>query len=85
MGRTGQMPIYEYTCTACDHQFERLRPISRMNDDAPCPVCDGESDRQLSVFAAFTSSEGSQMSAVPGGGGGCGGCGPGGCACSMSV
>ena len=36
------MPIYEFTCTVCDHDFERLRPISRMDDDAPCPVCDGE-------------------------------------------
>ena len=66
------MPIYEYACTACDHEFERLRPISRMDDASPCPVCDGDSDRQLSVFAAFTSGEGSEMSAVPGGGGGCG-------------
>jgi hypothetical protein len=56
-----------------------------MDDEASCPVCEGESDRQLSVFAAFTSSEGGQMSAVAGTGGGCGGCGPGGCACSMSV
>lgn len=79
------MPIYEYTCTACGHEFDRLRSISRMDDAAPCPVCECESTRQLSVFASFTSTEGSQMSAVPGGGGGCGGCGPGGCACSMSV
>ena len=77
------MPIYEYRCMACDTLFERLRPMNRMNDEASCPECDGESQRQLSVFAAFSSGSNGDVSAV--GGGGCGGCGPGGCACSMSA
>ena len=25
-----------------------MRPMSRMNDEAPCPDCDGESRRELS-------------------------------------
>ncbi len=78
------MPIYEYTCTACDHDFDKLRPMSKMDEAAPCPVCEAESERQLSVFAAFSSSANGQTSAVAGTGG-CGGCGPGGCACAMSV
>ena len=78
------MPIYEYTCTTCQNRFERLRPMSQMDDEAPCPDCGSESQRQLSVFAAFTSGGDGEVSAVAGGGG-CGGCGPGGCACSMTV
>lgn len=79
------MPIYEYACKTCDHRFDLLRPMSRMDADAPCPQCDGESERQLSVFAAFSSGGNGERSAVAGAGGGCGGCGPGGCACSMTV
>ena len=79
------MPVYEYRCSSCDHLFERLRPMSRMDDEAPCPQCDGGSTRMMSVFAAFSSSSNGETSAVAGAGGGCGGCGPGGCACSMTV
>ena len=79
------MPIYEYTCTSCECRFERLRPMSRMDDDAPCPECDGDSSRELSVFVSFSSGSNGEVSAIAGGGGGCGGCGPGGCACSMTV
>jgi len=78
------MPIYEYACTTCAHRFDRLRPMSRMDDEAVCPECDGDSSRQLSVFAAFSSSADGDSGAIAGAGG-CGGCGPGGCACSMSV
>ena len=78
------MPIYEYTCTTCHNRFERLRPMSQMDDEAPCPDCGSESQRQLSVFAAFSGGTDGDVSAVAGGGG-CGGCGPGGCACSISA
>ena len=77
------MPIYEYRCGSCGTVFDRLRPMSRMDDEAPCPECDGESSRQLSVFAAFSGSNGDGGAIA--GAGGCGGCGPGGCTCSMSV
>ena len=43
------MPIYEYQCESCGHQFERRQKMS----DAPvkrCPEC-GESVRKL--FSAF--------------------------------
>ncbi len=79
------MPIYEYRCVSCDHPFERLRPMSAMDDEAPCPQCDAGSTRELSVFSAFSSSSSGETNAVAGAGGGCGGCGPGGCACSMTV
>ena len=65
------MPLYEYACTACDHEFEKLRPMSKMDEAISCPECDSDSERQLSVFSAFSSNLGGQMSAVAGAGGGC--------------
>ena len=40
------MPIYEYRCTDCGHQFEVNQ---RMSDDAltECPVCQGVLQRVL--------------------------------------
>ena len=31
------MPIYEYACTICSNVFEKLRPMSRMDEPASCP------------------------------------------------
>ena len=78
------MPLYEYTCTTCDHQFEKLRPITRMDDPAPCPECESQSERQLSVFMSFSTGTNGESSAIAGGGGCCGGGGAG-CACAASV
>ena len=73
------MPIFEYICKECDHEFEAL---VFGKDKAECPKCHSKKlAPQLSVFA--TSTKGS-ASAAPSGGG-CGSCGdprgPG--ACSM--
>ena len=45
------MPILEYACRACGHQFEFLKLPS--TQDAPkCPACQGEDlERLLSGFA----------------------------------
>lgn len=41
------MPLYEFRCTVCDHLFEKLQG---RNDDTPeCPVCNGETERLISV------------------------------------
>lgn len=79
------MPIYEYVCSTCSHRFDKLRPVSRMDDEAPCPICEGDSERKLSVFAAFVSDDFGGVSSVAGAGGGCGGCGPTGCGCAAGV
>jgi putative FmdB family regulatory protein len=43
------MPILEYVCEACAHQFEMLVFGSR---EAVCPACDSKRlERRLSVFA----------------------------------
>ena len=41
------MPIYDYTCGACAHEFEAL--LRKQTDDATCPACQsGDLKRQLS-------------------------------------
>ena len=54
------MPLYEYACQECAHQFEVL---VRASETPECPSCHATSlDRRLSVFAAHTSGTGSAAS-----------------------
>ena len=73
------MPLYEYVCEDCDTRFERLRPVSAIDDPASCPEGHSGGRRVISVFAALTRD--SRGEAAPLGGGGCGG-GCTNCACS---
>jgi putative FmdB family regulatory protein len=75
------MPLYEYACKQCNHQFEAL---VRGATAPECPACHGqELERRLSVFAAHTAGSTPQYA---GPSGACGTCGdprgPG--ACSMN-
>jgi putative FmdB family regulatory protein len=64
------MPIYEYRCPECDHQFEQLRRMSEADEKAACPKCRSEKPtRQLSCFCAATTSSGSSGASM---GGNCG-------------
>jgi putative FmdB family regulatory protein len=76
------MPLFEYACRTCDHQFEAL---VRNAEPPECPSCHGaDLERRLSAFAAHTTgaSGGDPTPAV----GACGRCGdprgPG--ACSLN-
>ena len=54
------MPIYEYRCRACGHQFEAL---VRANDTPVCESCQStELERLLSMFAV--SSESTRQSSL---------------------
>ena len=47
------MPLFEYACKQCDHEFEIL---VRGGQTPECPSCHGTSlEQRLSVFAAHTS------------------------------
>ena len=75
------MPIFEYVCEACDHEFEALVYGSQK---AACPKCHGKKlVPQLSVFAVASKSASSGASEGAGSGP-CGSCGdargPGACA-----
>lgn len=41
------MPVYEYKCTKCSHQFELKRSFGE-DSSAPCPICEGEGRRLFS-------------------------------------
>jgi putative FmdB family regulatory protein len=64
------MPLYEYQCRSCDHQFELL---VRESTTLACPKCSGtELDKQLSVFAVGAPSSGPSRMAGPAPCGACG-------------
>jgi len=73
------MPIFEYLCKACDHEFETL---IFGDEKASCPKCHSRTlAPKLSLFAVATKSTSASAGPV----GACGSCGdprgPG--ACSM--
>ncbi len=45
------MPLYEYRCKNCSHQFEKIQSFSAP-DEKECPVCHGPIERLISVSAA---------------------------------
>jgi putative FmdB family regulatory protein len=72
------MPIYEYACRSCGHEFETLVRASEAPSCAKC--ASSELDKKLSVFSSQTGA------AEAAGVGACGTCGhpggPGSCALS---
>lgn len=43
------MPIYEFQCEKCEHEFEEL--VLRRDEAVQCPNC--ESDRLKKLFSGF--------------------------------
>lgn len=73
------MPIHEYACRACGHEFEAL---TRSSSPAQCPRCHAlELEKKLSVFATPASTAGRMPERAAGPCGTCGSpAGPGSCA-----
>jgi len=74
------MPIYEYACSGCGNQFEKL--VRRFSEAVSCPACASAAvDKQLSVFAVGASgaSPTARGCEAPGSGCGSGPCGGGAC------
>jgi putative FmdB family regulatory protein len=44
------MPLYEYRCQACGHDFETLRGLHDKDEDVVCPRC-GEKKAQKLLSA----------------------------------
>ena len=76
------MPIFEYVCKECQHEFEAL---VFGKQKAACPKCQSKKlEPQLSVFAVAAKSGTTTQPSFPSGSAGpCGSCGgapgPGGC------
>jgi len=77
------MPLYEYLCEECDTRFERLRPLSAIDDPANCPDGHPAGQRTISIFSAVSKDSSGEPKVITGGCGGCGG-GCTGCACSSN-
>ncbi len=46
------MPLYEYRCRDCGHQFEILQQVGQGAAAMSCPSCDaGALEKQFSTFA----------------------------------
>lgn len=70
------MPIYEYSCLDCHHQFETIRPMRDADAPLPCPQCNSEQvKRGISVFCAVSNGQ-----VVAGSSSSCGSCAGGSCA-----
>ena len=61
------MPIYEFRCDRCQHEFEELVPTGTAS--IPCPKCGGTETQRLASAAAFSS--GGKMTTT---GSGCSSC-----------
>ena len=44
------MPLYEYRCLQCGHQFEKIQSFSAP-EEKECPVCKGKVERLISAPA----------------------------------
>ncbi|HRX83652.1 MAG TPA: zinc ribbon domain-containing protein [Phycisphaerae bacterium] len=65
------MPIYEYHCNGCGHEFEEMTSMARRDAKLACPACGAKQvERKFSVFAA-----GKAEAPAPSPQGGCGRCG----------
>jgi putative FmdB family regulatory protein len=74
------MPIYEYICQDCQHEFEAIRPMSQSDVAMACIKCGGENiKRKLSVFFAESGGKAVSGMSEPAcdscGGGNCSHCG----------
>ena len=47
------MPIYEYRCTECNHEYEQRRSMADMDELSDCPECSTTTgERQVSMSFA---------------------------------
>lgn len=70
------MPIYEYVCQECEHEFESLRPMKQADEPIECAVC-GKMHTRRKISRFFAESGGKAVSGMsePS----CGGCAGGDC------
>ena len=57
------MPLYEYICTDCGHEFEKRMRFDQAGERPPCPRCAGEDTRKkLSLFSSAGNASGGAVS-----------------------
>lgn len=72
------MPIYEYCCPKCDHQFEEL--ILNKEKEVTCPACGAKEAKKLISRCRVQSGTNPALDNLnQSGSGGCSGCSGGSC------
>lgn len=68
--RRNVMPIYEYICLECGHEFEKLVRNSTESNDIQCPECkSSQLEDKVSGFASVSAAGGlGSSNCTPGGG-----------------
>jgi putative FmdB family regulatory protein len=56
------MPLYEYHCQACGHEFDKLTPIGSRNRAVDCPLC-GSPRTERATVSLFATGSGSMTGA----------------------
>jgi putative FmdB family regulatory protein len=70
------MPIYEYVCKECGHQFQKRMSFSESDSLPECPDCNSENtNKKISMFCAHGVTAGSGSSCSGCSGGSCSSCG----------
>ena len=73
------MPLYEYRCRDCGHQFEILQSLGEGAGGLACPSCRAAAlDKQFSTFATASGGGGASAESLAG-------CGEGGCGAAMDA
>jgi putative FmdB family regulatory protein len=57
VARSFTVPLYEYRCTQCGHQFEKIQTFSAA-DEKECPLCQSLVERLISAPAVHFSGSG---------------------------
>jgi putative FmdB family regulatory protein len=64
------MPMYEYRCNECNHEFVLIVPVSFRDETQTCPACEGtDTERMVSAPANFGWDGATSGSSCGGGGG----------------
>jgi putative FmdB family regulatory protein len=69
------MPLYEYRCEVCSHQFTLLQTVHVRPGETICPKCGARDNRRLFSAFAMKGNQADGLSSPTGGGCGTGGCG----------
>lgn len=61
-----KMPLYEYKCQSCGHEFELLVKIDTNEKELSCPKCEKRDlRRKLSLFRSRAKTVGSASTSMP--------------------
>lgn len=65
------MPLYEFYCSSCGREFEKMMRFDQAGERPVCPSCaSGETHKKMSIFSSGGTSSGAASSGSCGSGSG---------------